>query len=153
MIWSTMDLRCILWGLLLGPGTCVVILLGANSFMNYVFVLKVLSFNLHWRGNVLYISFCLYYLFFSVEVAPFCVFVGLVGWLFPIKRNKSLITCFLGLFLSFTLSILDVRLKAAGIRCPTPHLLRLHILVMEFIGITFVLKFENIIWRYCDQCD
>ncbi|ESW11889.1 hypothetical protein PHAVU_008G067600 [Phaseolus vulgaris] len=27
-----------------------------------------------------------------------------------------------------------MRLKAAGIRCPTPHLLRLHILVMEFIG-------------------
>lgn len=27
-----------------------------------------------------------------------------------------------------------MRLKAAGIRCPTPHLLRLHVLVMEFIG-------------------
>ncbi|KAF3777851.1 Serine/threonine-protein kinase [Nymphaea thermarum] len=26
------------------------------------------------------------------------------------------------------------RLKAAGIRCPTPYLLRLHVLVMEFIG-------------------
>ncbi|KAI5428754.1 uncharacterized protein LOC127127117 [Lathyrus oleraceus] len=26
------------------------------------------------------------------------------------------------------------RLKAEGIRCPTPHLLRLHILIMEFIG-------------------
>ncbi|KAG9445978.1 hypothetical protein H6P81_012106 [Aristolochia fimbriata] len=28
------------------------------------------------------------------------------------------------------------RLKAAGIRCPTPYLLRLHVLVMEFIGKT-----------------
>ncbi|KAH1044903.1 hypothetical protein GYH30_026231 [Glycine max] len=27
-----------------------------------------------------------------------------------------------------------MRLKAAGIRCPTPYLLRLHVLVMEFIG-------------------
>lgn len=27
-----------------------------------------------------------------------------------------------------------LRLKAAGIRCPTPYLLRLHVLVMEFIG-------------------
>ncbi|CAN1837622.1 Serine/threonine-protein kinase RIO1 [Linum perenne] len=27
-----------------------------------------------------------------------------------------------------------LRLKAAGIRCPTTHLLRLHVLVMEFIG-------------------
>ncbi|CAN0915680.1 Serine/threonine-protein kinase RIO1 [Linum grandiflorum] len=27
-----------------------------------------------------------------------------------------------------------IRLKAAGIRCPTVHLLRLHVLVMEFIG-------------------
>ncbi|KAF7123443.1 hypothetical protein RHSIM_Rhsim12G0174400 [Rhododendron simsii] len=27
-----------------------------------------------------------------------------------------------------------IRLKAAGIRCPTPLLLRLHVLVMEFIG-------------------
>ncbi|XP_057487261.1 uncharacterized protein LOC130773318 [Actinidia eriantha] len=27
-----------------------------------------------------------------------------------------------------------IRLKAAGIRCPTPILLRLHVLVMEFIG-------------------
>ncbi|MCH90184.1 serine/threonine-protein kinase rio1-like, partial [Trifolium medium] len=27
-----------------------------------------------------------------------------------------------------------MRLKAEGIRCPTPQLLRLHILVMEFIG-------------------
>ncbi|PSR95939.1 Serine/threonine-protein kinase [Actinidia chinensis var. chinensis] len=27
-----------------------------------------------------------------------------------------------------------MRLKAAGIRCPTPHILRLHVLVMEFIG-------------------
>lgn len=27
------------------------------------------------------------------------------------------------------------RLKAAGLRCPTPILLRLHVLVMEFIGI------------------
>ncbi|PON77315.1 Serine/threonine protein kinase [Parasponia andersonii] len=27
-----------------------------------------------------------------------------------------------------------LRLKAAGIRCPTPFLLRLHVLVMEFIG-------------------
>ncbi|CAN1266259.1 Serine/threonine-protein kinase rio1 [Linum perenne] len=27
-----------------------------------------------------------------------------------------------------------IRLKAAGIRCPTTHLLRLHVLVMEFIG-------------------
>ncbi|KAI4364731.1 hypothetical protein MLD38_020786 [Melastoma candidum] len=27
-----------------------------------------------------------------------------------------------------------MRLKAAGIRCPVPHLLRLHVLVMEFIG-------------------
>ncbi|XP_058764845.1 uncharacterized protein LOC131638312 [Vicia villosa] len=26
------------------------------------------------------------------------------------------------------------RLKAEGIRCPTPHILRLHILIMEFIG-------------------
>lgn len=29
-----------------------------------------------------------------------------------------------------------MRLKAAGIRCPTPLLLRLHVLVMEFIGTT-----------------
>nr|GEU31651.1 serine/threonine-protein kinase RIO1-like [Tanacetum cinerariifolium] len=29
-----------------------------------------------------------------------------------------------------------MRLKAAGIRCPTPILLRLHVLVMEFIGTT-----------------
>ncbi|XP_068655745.1 uncharacterized protein [Aristolochia californica] len=27
-----------------------------------------------------------------------------------------------------------LRIKAAGIRCPTPYLLRLHVLVMEFIG-------------------
>ncbi|KAL5748331.1 hypothetical protein ACOSQ2_025628 [Xanthoceras sorbifolium] len=27
-----------------------------------------------------------------------------------------------------------MRIKAAGIRCPTPYLLRLHVLVMEFIG-------------------
>ncbi|XP_027353503.1 serine/threonine-protein kinase rio1-like isoform X2 [Abrus precatorius] len=27
-----------------------------------------------------------------------------------------------------------LRLKAAGLRCPTPYLLRLHVLVMEFIG-------------------
>ncbi|KAK7340232.1 hypothetical protein VNO77_20930 [Canavalia gladiata] len=27
-----------------------------------------------------------------------------------------------------------MRLKAAGLRCPTPYLLRLHVLVMEFIG-------------------
>ncbi|XP_056171190.1 uncharacterized protein LOC115687937 isoform X2 [Syzygium oleosum] len=27
-----------------------------------------------------------------------------------------------------------MRLKAAGIRCPTPHLLKLHVLVMDFIG-------------------
>ncbi|KAK7824197.1 serine/threonine-protein kinase rio1 [Quercus suber] len=30
-----------------------------------------------------------------------------------------------------------MRLKAAGIRCPTPILLRLHVLVMEFIGILY----------------
>ncbi|KAJ9559538.1 hypothetical protein OSB04_004698 [Centaurea solstitialis] len=29
-----------------------------------------------------------------------------------------------------------MRLKAAGIRCPTPFMLRLHVLVMEFIGTT-----------------
>ncbi|XP_061371537.1 uncharacterized protein LOC133314113 isoform X2 [Gastrolobium bilobum] len=29
-----------------------------------------------------------------------------------------------------------MRLKAAGLRCPTPYLLRLHVLVMEFIGKT-----------------
>ncbi|XP_050225331.1 uncharacterized protein LOC126674849 [Mercurialis annua] len=29
-----------------------------------------------------------------------------------------------------------LRIKAAGIRCPTPYLLRLHVLVMEFIGKT-----------------
>jgi hypothetical protein len=32
----------------------------------------------------------------------------------------------------------NCRLKAAGIRCPTPILLRLHVLVMEFIGIVYV---------------
>ncbi|CAN1346580.1 Serine/threonine-protein kinase RIO1 [Linum perenne] len=31
-------------------------------------------------------------------------------------------------------SVLVFKLKAAGIRCPTTHLLRLHVLVMEFIG-------------------
>ncbi|CAI0379552.1 unnamed protein product [Linum tenue] len=31
-------------------------------------------------------------------------------------------------------SVLVFKLKAAGIRCPTPYLLRLHVLAMEFIG-------------------
>jgi hypothetical protein len=49
------------------------------------------------------------------------------------------------LFLSsFSLSILECRLKAEGIRCPTPQLLRLHILVMEFIGTAFILHFDTI---------
>ncbi|OMP04805.1 RIO-like kinase [Corchorus olitorius] len=33
-------------------------------------------------------------------------------------------------------TILEKWLKVAGIRCPTPLLLRLHVLVMEFIGKT-----------------
>lgn len=39
------------------------------------------------------------------------------------------------------------RVKAAGIRCPMPFLLRLHVLVMEFIGMNvFILK--NCVLRY-----
>ena len=52
----------------------------------------------------------------------------------------------------------NCRLKAAGIRCPTPYLLRLHVLVMEFIGIEFyfyafvfqVLRWHNWMVFYSD---
>lgn len=33
---------------------------------------------------------------------------------------------------------MNCRLRAAGIRCPAPLLLRLHVLVMEFIGIALI---------------
>lgn len=38
------------------------------------------------------------------------------------------------LFLFFINACPCFRVKAAGIRCPTPLLLRMHVLVMEFIG-------------------
>jgi len=61
---------------------------------------------------------------------------------FQLTKTKSLISwCWPELFVYLTLFIFDCKLKAAGIRCPTPYLLRLHVLVMEFIGITFVLNF------------
>jgi len=51
------------------------------------------------------------------------------------------------------------RLKAAGIRCPTPVLLRLHVLVMEFIGTflfcvcLFVHVFQDISTSICHEKD
>ncbi|XP_051128087.1 uncharacterized protein LOC127249370 [Andrographis paniculata] len=38
-----------------------------------------------------------------------------------------------------------MRLRVAGIRCPVPLLLRLHVLVMEFIG-TYVRLFATIMF-------
>lgn len=35
---------------------------------------------------------------------------------------------------SYSKEFWNCRLRAAGIRCPAPILLRLHVLVMEFIG-------------------
>jgi hypothetical protein len=44
----------------------------------------------------------------------------------------------------FNMVTVNCRLKAAGIRCPTPILLRLHVLVMEFIGIVCMCVIINI---------
>ena len=74
----------------------------------------------------------------------FCILVqwacSLFGC-FQLRETKNFILCWPELFVYLTLFIFDCRLKVAKIRCPTPYHLKLHVLVMEFIGITFVLNF------------